>query len=180
MMAMQISRTIRASRKWLIALMLLLSALVWLSVSSNRNNILHTIGKLGPATRGYGTVNLPFLLMAVCWSMGGCLIAAIIYDIDIKSKRLVYLFLGMVVVAAAMAALGIFFDERFSTSLFPALAMEPLELIVASLIGWIFLFKPSDRNGLSDLVGSVLFGLFGLIFVTSLGLLICPRVSFRF
>jgi hypothetical protein len=160
--------------------MFLLSALFWLGVSSNRNNILHAIGKLGSATSGYGTVNLPLLLVALCWSIGGCLVAATIYDVDIKSKRLVYLFLGIVIVVAAMAALGIFFDERSSTSLFLALAIEPLELIVASLIGWIILFKPSNRIGLSGLVGGGLFGLFGLIFVTSAGLLICPRVSFRF
>ena len=165
---------------WFNGLMFLLSALVWLSVSSNRNNILHAIEKLGLDTKGYGTVNLPLLLIALCWSIGGCFAAAMTYDIDIKRKKLVYLFLGILVVAGVTAVVGILFDDLFSISLFPGLAVEISELITASLIGWIIFFEPSHRNGLSGLIGSGLFGLFGLIFVTSLGLLLCPRVSFRF
>jgi len=54
MMGMAMCRIIRGSRASLNGLMFLLSTLVWLSVSSNRNNILHAIGKLGFATHGYG------------------------------------------------------------------------------------------------------------------------------
>jgi hypothetical protein len=177
---MLMSRMIRARLMWLNGLMFLLSTLVWLSVSSNRNSIIHAIGKLGLTTKGYGTVNLPLLLVALCWSIGGCFLAAMTCGIDLKRKRLVYLFLGILVVVAVTSVVGTLFDDLFSRSLFLALAVEPSELILASLIAWVILFKPSARNGLSSAIGSSLFGLFGLIFVTSLCLLIWPRVSFRF
>jgi hypothetical protein len=177
---MLVSGTFRRSRMWSNGLMLLLSALVWLSVSSNRNNILHAIGKLGIATKGYGTVNLPLLLVALFWSIGGCLVAAMTCDIDLNGKRLLHLLLGILVVAVVTAVVGILFDDWFSISLFLGLGAEITEVVVASLVGWIVLFKPSNQNGLRGLIGGSLFGLFGLIFVTSLGLLICPRVSFRF
>jgi hypothetical protein len=175
-----IFRAIRGSRPWLNGLMFFLSALVWLSVSSNRNSILHAMGKLGLATKGYGTVNLPLLLIGISWSIGGCFIAAKTYGVDLKRKQLAYLFLSILALVAVTAVLGILFDNWFSISLFLGLAVEVLEMILASLIGWIVLFEPTKRKGLSEVIGSASFGLFGLIFVTSLGLLIFPRVSFRF
>ena len=175
-----ISRAIRGSRPWLNGLMFFLSALVWLSVSSNRNSILHAMGKLGLATKGYGTVNLPLLLIGLLWSIACCFVAATTYGIDIKRKQLVCLLLGILALVAVTAELGILFDYWFSISLFLALAVTIAEPILAGLIGWIIFFKPLERNGLSVLIGSGLFGLSGLIFVTSLGLLIFPRVSFRY
>jgi hypothetical protein len=160
--------------------MFLLSALVWLSVSSNRNSILHAIGKLGIAAKGYGTVNLTLLLFGLLWSIGGCFVGATTYGIDIKRKQLVFLFLGNMALVVLTSVLGILFDYWFSVSLSLAVAVEISEVALAALIGWVALFKPSKRNGLSDLIGSGLFGLFGLIFVTSVGLLIFPRVSFRY
>jgi hypothetical protein len=160
--------------------MLLLSALIWLSVSSNRNSILHAIGKLGIAAKGYGTVNLPLLLVGILWSIACCFVAAASYGIDLKRKQLVYLFFGILALVAVTALLGILFDYWFSISLFLALAVETLVPALAALIGWIVLFKPSKQNGFSSVVGSGLIGLCGLIFVTSLGLLVFPRVSFRF
>jgi drug/metabolite transporter (DMT)-like permease len=157
-----------------------MSTLVWLGISSNRNSVLHTIGKLGINTNGYGTVNLRLLLVGLLWSIGGCFFAAATYGIGIKSKRLLYLFLCILGLVTVTAMFGILFDYRLSISLFLATAIEILEPVMAALIGWIVLFKPSRRSGLSDLVGSGLFGLFGLIFVTSLVLLAFPRVSFRF
>jgi hypothetical protein len=173
-----IFRAIRGSRPWLNGLMFFLSALVWLSVSSNRNSILHAMGKLGLATKGYGTVNLPLLLVGLLWSIAGCFVAATTYGIDLKRKQLVYLFLGILVLVALTAVLGVLFDYWFSVSLSLALAVEISEPALAALIGWVVLFKPS--KGLSDFIGSALFGLLGLIFVTSLGLLVFPRVSFRY
>jgi hypothetical protein len=178
-MTMPMSGIVRGSRTWLSGLMFVLSAPIWLSVSSNRNNILHTIGKLGFATNGYGTVNLPLLLFALCWSVGGCFFAAIIYDIDLKRKSVITLLLDVAAVVAVTAAVGIFFDEWFSISLLSALLAEISGPIIAGLLGWNLLFKRSNQNVWSVIIGSSLFGLFALIFVTSLGLLICPRVSFR-
>lgn len=175
-----VSRTFHRGRAWLNGLMFLLSALVWLSVSSNRNSILHAIGKLGISTKGYGTVNLELLLVGLFWSIGGCFVAAMTCGVEIRRRQLAHLFLGILAVVAATATLGILFDNTFALSLFLGLVVEIVELILASLIGWIVFFKPSKLKGLSDLIGSGLFGLFGLIFVTSLGLLIFPHVSFRF
>src|SRR5579863_8393223 len=166
---MLISRAILGSRNWLNGLMFPLSALVWLGVSSNRNSILHAIGKLGIAAKGYGTVNLTLLLVGLLWSIGGCFIAATTYGIELKKKQLVYLLLGILALVASTAMLGILFDYWFSVSLFFALTVEISEPALAALIGWVVFFKPSKRYGLSDLIGSGLFGLFGLIFVTSLG-----------
>jgi hypothetical protein len=175
-----ISRAMLVSRNWLKGLMFLLLALVWLSVSSNRNSILHAIGKLGIAAKGYGTVNLTLLLVGLFCSIGGCFVAATTYGIDLRTKQAVYLLFGILALVVLMAGLGILFDYWFSLSLFLALAMEILEPALATLISWFVFFQPSNRNGLSDLVGSASFGLFGLIFVTSLGQLIFPRVSFRY
>jgi len=97
MMAVLVFKAIRGSRAWLNGSMFLLSIFVWLSVSSNRNNILHAIGKLGIATKGYGSVNLRLLLIALCWSVVGCFVAAITYDVNVRIKRLAYLFLGVLV-----------------------------------------------------------------------------------
>jgi hypothetical protein len=175
-----ISRTIRGSRPWLNSLMFLLSAFVWLTVSSDRNSILHAMGKLGLATRRYGTINLPLLLVGIFWSIGCFFVATTTYGIGLKRRQLAQLFLGILALLSVTAALGILFDYWFSISLFLALAVEILEPILAGLIGRIIFFKSPERNGLSVLIGSGLFGLSGLIFVTSLGLLICPRVFFRF
>ena len=170
----------RRGRSWLNGLMLLLSALIWLNVSSNRNSILHAIGKLGPAIKGYGSVNLMLLLVGLLWSAGGCFVATMTYGINLKTKQVVFLLLGILALVALTALLGILFDDWFSVSLSLALALEVAEPAMAAFIGWLVLFKLSNRNGLSDLAGSASFGLFGLIFVTSLGLLIFPRVSFRY
>jgi hypothetical protein len=177
---MPVSGTFKRNRTWLNGLMLVLSVIVWLAVSSNRNSVLHAIGKLGLTTKGYGTVNLPLLIVALAGSIGAFSIASKTFAIDVKRKQLFRLVLGIVILSAATALIGMLFDDWFSVSLFLALAVELSELIVAGLIGWIVLFRPSNETGWLGIVGSFLFGLFGLIFVTSIGLLICPRVSFRF
>lgn len=175
-----VSKTIRLGGPWLNGLMLLFSLLLWLSVSSDRNSIVHAIGKFGIATKGYGTANLTKLIVGLLWPIGGCLFAATTYGIDVKRSQLVYLLLSILGVAVLMATLGALFDYWFSISLSLALVAEISEPALASLFGWLVLFGPSKRNELSDLVGSVLFGLLGLIFITSLGLLVFPRVSFRY
>jgi hypothetical protein len=82
------------------------------------------MGKLGLATKGYGTVNLPLLLVGLLWSIGACFVAATTYGIDLKRKQLVYLFLGNLALVAVTAVLGVLFDYWFSTSLFLALGVE--------------------------------------------------------
>jgi hypothetical protein len=156
------------------------SVLVWLDVSLNRGSILHAIGKLGFAIRGYGTVNVMLLVGALTWSVGGFLVAAVTCDVDVRMRALLYFLLSISFVVAVTSLVGIIFDTWFSISFLLGLAWEFLELLIAGWISWTIFFKLSHRNQFSDLLGSGLLGIFGLIAVTSIGLLVCPRVAFRF
>jgi hypothetical protein len=179
-MPSKIWNVIHRNRRWLNGLMLPFSALVWLDVSSNRNNILHAIGKLGFAIRGYGTVNVILLVVALIWSLGGYLLVTTTCNVDIKIRSSLYFFLGISSVVAATGLVGVIFDSWFSTHFLLGSAFELLELLLSIWISWFIFFRPSHRNRFSDLLGSGLFGLFGLIAVTSVALLVFPRVGFRF
>lgn len=176
----QISNTIRRNQWWLNALIFLFSVLVWLGVSSNRNSILHTIGKLGFSTHGYGTVNVILLAVALTWSFGCYFIAATTYNVDIKIRPSLYFLFGISSVAATSSLAAVIFDNWFSIHFLSAITFEILELLAAGWISWIVFFKPSHRNQFSDLLGSGLFGILGLIAVTSVTLWVFPRVGFRF
>jgi hypothetical protein len=91
-----------------------------------------------------------------------------------------YFLLGISLVVGVTSLVGIIFDNWFSIHFLFGLGWELLELFVAGWIGWIAFFKPSRRSRFYDLPASGLFGLLGLIIVTSIALLICPRVTFRF
>jgi hypothetical protein len=179
-MPSQIVNIVHRNRRWLNGVMLLLSALVWLDVSSNRNSILHAVGKLGFATAGYGTVNVILLVGALIWSAGGFLVAAMTCDVDVRTRTSLYFLLGASFVVALTSLVAVIFDTWFSIHFFFGIMLELLELVVAGWIGWAIFFRPSHRNLFSDLLGSGLFGVHGLIAVTSIGLLICPRMTFRF
>lgn len=179
-MTQRVANLIRRHGGWLNSLMFLSSAVIWLEVSSNRNNILHAIGKLGLTANGYGTVNIVWLFVGLSWSIGGCFVAKMAYDLGLKAKPALLFFLGILILVVTSATTAVVFDFWFSISLMLGLAWEFLELAIASLVAWIVLFKPSHRDRLSDLVGSVLFGMLGLIACTCLALLAFPRISFRF
>jgi hypothetical protein len=171
MMPSQISNTIRRNRWWLNALMFLFSVLVWLDVSSNRNSILHAIGKLGFATHGYGSVNVILLTVALIWSFGCYFIAAATCNVDIKIRPSLYFLFGISSLVTTSSLVTVIFDNWFSIHFLSAIAFEFLELLAAGWISWIIFFRPSHRNRFSDLLGSGLFGIFGLIAVTSVALL---------
>jgi hypothetical protein len=175
-----ITNGIRRNRRWLNVLMFPFSVLLWLDVASNRDSILHAIGKLGLAIPGYGTVNFILLVIALAWSFVGCFVATTTFKVDIELRPLLYFLFGISSIVAITSLVGIVFDNWFATHFFFGLAWEFLELFAATWISWIILFKPSRRNLFSGLLGSGLFGVLALIAVTSIALLICPRVTFRF
>ena len=179
-MPSQISNRIRRNRWWLNALIFLFSMLVWLGVSSNRNSILHTIGKLGFSTHGNGTVNVILLAIALIWSFGCYFIAATTCNVDIKIRPPLYFLFGISSLVATSSLIAVIFDNWFSIHFLSAIAFEFLELFAAGWISWIIFFRPGYRNRFSDLLGSSLFGIFGLIAVTSVTLLVFPGVGFRF
>ena len=178
-MPSQISNIVHRNRKWLNGLMFPFSALVWLDVSSNRDSILHAIGKLGFAVPGYGTVNVILLVGALTWSLGGFFVTAMTCDVNVRITTSLYFLLGISFIVALTSLVGIIFDTWFSIHFLLGLAWELLELFVAGWISWAVFFEPSHRNRFSNLFGSGLFGVFGLIAITSIGLLVCPRVTFR-
>jgi hypothetical protein len=157
-----------------------MSTLVWLSVSSNRNDIRHAIGKLGQSSEATAQSICPCCSSRYAGALQVCFIAGLAYHIELKARRLALLFLGILPVVVLTAAFGILFDEWFSVFGFLGLAPEVAEIAASGLIGWFVLFRPIGQNGVTSAIGSTLFGLFGLLLVTSLGLLAVPRVSFRF
>jgi hypothetical protein len=147
MMPSQISNTIRRNRWWVNALIFPFSVLVWLDVSSNRNSILHAIGKLGFATQGYGSVNFILLPVALIWSLGCYFIAATICNVDIKIRPSLYFLFGISSLVTTSSLTAVIFDNWFSIHFLSAIAFEFLELLAAGWISWIIFSDPAIETG---------------------------------
>lgn len=165
-------------RNWVVYLtMLPLSAGVWLLVTSSWAIILHAVAKLGVATPKYGTVNLVLLIAALVWSFAGWIVLRNVVVLPRGAISLAYFVVGILIIFLTISAIAFYFDELLSQYALPAVLLELLELCLAIWISWI-VFGNDSSSGLTFLRSSLV-GMLGLIVVTTLVLLIFPRVTFR-
>src|SRR5947209_3157460 len=166
-------------RRWAIAPMALVSILTWLAVSSDRNGVLHAIGKLGIEAKGYGSVNLFVLAGALVWSFGSVAGVIRMYDVRPNARGASCLCLGALLLVAVTSGAGIFWDYQFSMWPIVAFSWQLFEMAAAAALSWIAFCRPANLQGLVGFCGSIVLGLSALAALTASLLLACPYVILR-
>lgn len=164
---------------WLNAVGLVVSAVIWLAVSSSWAVVLHAVGKLGLSASGYGTANLVLLVSALIWSFAGSMFFGMAWGIPSIPKAILYFGVNMLVLVYAVGFVAVISDFWLSQHVVLGLLLQIFELCAAIWISWIIFFKFNDNSRAFTLLGSSQFAFFGLTAATAFALLTFPRVTFR-
>lgn len=180
-MTSEISRAPPQKRVWLGILVLAFSALAWIAVSSIRNNLLHTIGKLGFSVQEYGSVNVRSLIVAILWSICGFVFVVLTQRMEkeFMSRSLLHWLLAISLIVFLSALMSVFLDGWFSRSMVLGLIFECLELMVSFWATWSIFFKKKRLGLLSVFLSAGSLCMCGLVLLNSFALMIIPGVSFR-
>lgn len=175
------SSVTRQVRGWLNILVLAFSALAWIAISSIRNNLFHTIGKLGFSAQDYGSVNVRSLIVAILWSVCGGVFVVWTQRIEqeFKSRSLLHWVLAICLIVFLSALTLVFLDGWFSRSMVLGLIFECLELMASLWATWAIFFKKKRLGLLPMFLSAGSLCMCGLVLLNSFALIIIPGVSFR-
>lgn len=120
------------SNRWLLLLLLVLSAVLWLGISSVTANAVHVLAKSNFALRPFGTVSVWLLASAIIWSLVISFALSVSPPLTAKS---IVLGAGVVAVwAVALVALTAVGDEALGHLGGGAIVVWVFEIVVAGLL----------------------------------------------
>jgi hypothetical protein len=174
-------------RIWLAAFLLGFSAGVWLAVESNWVSALNAVAKLGFGVRGFGGVTIKLLVAAFAWSIGLYFAFKMLLGVPVDLRSIPKFASGVIVDLLLVSLIGFvaeswllahdFLGMPVATLLGVSLAV--LKIGIAALIAKLSFFQRGRLLTEYCVLESFLLGLWGLIAVTTLALLLFPRLTIQ-
>jgi hypothetical protein len=174
-------------RIWLAAFLLGLSTGVWLAVESNWVSALSAVAKLGFGARGFGGVTIKLLVAALAWSIGLYFAFKMLLDLPVDLRSIPKFASGVIVDLLLVSLIGFVAESWLLAHHFVGMpvatllgvSLAALKIGIAALIAKLSFFRRGWLLTEYSFLESLLLGLWGLIAVTTLALLLFPRLTIQ-